>query len=724
MQTFNVGNKECVALVRKLTPRECLRLMGVDDRNIDKLIEAREVDDAAKQMQNEHTSVKRVLSNSSLYKLAGNSIVVDVLYHIFRKAFVERGNEAIQLGLFDTVNEAPCEYTSNNPLRVVTLCSGYDSQCLALERLKADYPPFDYELIAWSEIDPAACKAHDALFPQWADRNLGDMTKIDWERVPDFDLLFYSTPCFVAGTLVLTDKGYKSIEDVKIGDMVMTHNNRFRKVVDAGKKPAKEIVKIRSMMFDEIFCTPNHPFYTRKRYRKGHKSVRCFAEPVWKAAQELTSDDYLGLAINTNEQIPEWNGVALHRGTHWDVANELQKHLSSEYFWYLMGRYIGDGWQRNDETHKSILVACSDRNKDVLLQTIETLGWRYTLTKEKTCYRVMIYSKELCEFVNRYGKYAHNKCIDAETMNLPLHLLNAFLQGYVDSDGCYVNTEYEITTTSKKLAYGLMQIVAKVHKRPSRIYKVKRPDKYIIEDREVNQRNSYMVVWHTDKRKQDKAFYEDGYVWFPIKEITSTNRKEFVYNLEVEEDHSYTANGAIVHNCQSISQAGLQHGFTEGSGTRSSIIWNVRDALITKRPRYACLENVAAMVSQKFLPMFNLWQTEIARLGYTNYGKVLNAKDYGVPQNRERIFLWSVLGDVQYHFPEPMPLTKQLKDILEDEVDTRFYLNPERVQEFVRDNIDKVTKYASEGIGEIEPMPEKLREWIENYEKKSITTDK
>ena len=593
------------------------------------------------------------------------------------------------------------KYTKNNPLRVVTLCSGYDSQCLALNRLRDAYPDFDYRLVAWSEWDPEseaptdrqpAVIAHKALFPDTSGLNLGDMTKIDWKIVPDFDLLFYSTPCFVAGTLVLTDKGYKSIEDVKIGDMVMTHNNRFRKVIDAGKKPAKEIVKIRSMMFDEIFCTPNHPFYTRKRYRKGHKSIRGFAEPVWKAAQELTSDDYLGLAINMNEQIPEWKGVALHRGTHWDVVNELQKHLSSECFWYLMGRYIGDGWQRNDNTNKSILVAYSDRNKDVLLQTIETLGWRYTLTKEKTCYRVTIYSKELCEFVNRYGKYAHNKCIDAETMNLPLHLLNAFLQGYVDSDGCYVDTEYKITTTSKKLAYGLMQIVAKVHKRPSRIYKVKRPDKYIIEGREVNQRSSYVVVWHTDKRKQDKAFYEDGYVWFPIKEITSANRKEFVYNLEVEEDHSYTANGAIVHNCQSISQAGLQHGFTEGSGTRSSIIWNVRDAVKIKRPKFLCLENVKAMVSGKFVGMFNLWQLELERLGYRNFAEVLNAKDYGVPQNRERIFLVSIRDDgdlPRFFFPKPFPLERRLKDVLEENVDEKYYLSDKMLDYFNRVDADK-----------------------------------
>lgn len=95
-------------------------------------------------------------------------------------------------------------YNRKNPLRVVTLCSGYDSQCLALERLKSVYPDFDYELVAWSEFDPEskqplekqpAVIAHNALFPQWKDRNLGDMTKIDWKKVGDFDLLFYSTPC-------------------------------------------------------------------------------------------------------------------------------------------------------------------------------------------------------------------------------------------------------------------------------------------------------------------------------------------------------------------------------------------------------------------------------------------------------------------------------------------------------------------------------------------------
>ena len=87
------------------------------------------------------------------------------------------------------------EYNAQRPMRVITLCSGYDSQCMALDRLKETFPGFDYELVAWAEIDKFACQAHDALYPQWADRNIGDITKVDWTTVPKCDLLTYSTPC-------------------------------------------------------------------------------------------------------------------------------------------------------------------------------------------------------------------------------------------------------------------------------------------------------------------------------------------------------------------------------------------------------------------------------------------------------------------------------------------------------------------------------------------------
>lgn len=96
--------------------------------------------------------------------------------------------------------------------------------------------------------------------------------------------------------------------------------------------------------------------------------------------------------------------------------------------------------------------------------------------------------------------------------------------------------------------------------------------------------------------------------------------------------------------CTDISTAGQQKGLTEGSGTRSSLLWECRKAIEAKRPRFLIMENVKALVSEKFMPLFQEWEAYLRGLGYTNYSAVLNAKDYGVPQNRERVFMVSVFG--------------------------------------------------------------------------------
>lgn len=95
------------------------------------------------------------------------------------------------------------------------------------------------------------------------------------------------------------------------------------------------------------------------------------------------------------------------------------------------------------------------------------------------------------------------------------------------------------------------------------------------------------------------------------------------------------------------------------------------------------MENVKAITSKKFLPGLLKWQEFLTEQGYTNFIKVLNAKDYGIPQNRERCFLVSILGDAWYEFPEPRPLELRLKDLLEPEVDEKYYLNQERVDNFI-----------------------------------------
>ena len=133
--------------------------------------------------------------------------------------------------------------------------------------------------------------------------------------------------------------------------------------------------------------------------------------------------------------------------------------------------------------------------------------------------------------------------------------------------------------------------------------------------------------------------------------------------------------------CTDISSAGKQEGLAEGSGTRSSLLWECRKAIEVKRPRYLLMENVKNLVSKKFMPFFREWERYLAGLGYINFYKVMNAKDYGVPKNRERVFLVSVLDeDAAFHFPEPFTLEKRLKDVLEKDVDEIYYLKESTVK--------------------------------------------
>lgn len=144
--------------------------------------------------------------------------------------------------------------------------------------------------------------------------------------------------------------------------------------------------------------------------------------------------------------------------------------------------------------------------------------------------------------------------------------------------------------------------------------------------------------------------------------------------------------------CQDISQAGKQMGLQEGSETRSALLWRVADAVEVLRLKYLLQENVAALVSQKFMPDFQKWLDKLSQLGYLSKWARLNAKDYGVPQNRDRVFCVSMRKDVafDYRFPEPIALSTCLEDVLDEEVPSRYFLKDEAVGKFLKVN-DKDT---------------------------------
>lgn len=137
--------------------------------------------------------------------------------------------------------------------------------------------------------------------------------------------------------------------------------------------------------------------------------------------------------------------------------------------------------------------------------------------------------------------------------------------------------------------------------------------------------------------------------------------------------------------CQDLSIAGKMKGFKDENGnkTRSGLLLEVERLLeiaVKEKsdPKYLLLENVKNLVGKRFKADFDRWLSKLSELGYNNYWQVLNAKDYGVPQNRERVFVVSIRKDVDlfgYTFPQKIELTKKLKDLLEPEVDEKFYLS-------------------------------------------------
>ncbi len=145
--------------------------------------------------------------------------------------------------------------------------------------------------------------------------------------------------------------------------------------------------------------------------------------------------------------------------------------------------------------------------------------------------------------------------------------------------------------------------------------------------------------------------------------------------------------------CQDLSMAGKQKGMTKGSGTRSGLLWEVERLLNECRelPQVLLMENVPQVHSKVNMPDFQKWIDFLESKGYSNYWQDLNAKDYGVAQNRNRCFMVSLLGEWNYKFPQPISLKKTMKNYLEDEVNEKFYINTAKAQKLIQQLIENGT---------------------------------
>ena len=591
----------------------------------------------------------------------------------------------------------------NEKLKMIELFSGIGATRQAMSELD---PNWEY---ICCEIDDKAYASYCAIHGPTP--NLGDITKV--ERLPEADLVTWSYPCIRGDQRVQTREGLVPIKDVKVGDEVLTHKGRYKSVIAHAMTGIHGTMRIHTPISD-LYCTRDHLIYTRFKLKpNGHRNEegrvrRTFTPPYWAPAVSLQKENYVGYVVNPVERPLEWEG-AMVKGPQGrpTLRTELCRQLDREDFWWVCGRYVADGWTFQSETQSAKVTIAIGKGKDADIEKLERV-FHVSIAQERTVKKCHICNTEFMEFVLKYfGHGASEKFIHQDVLDLPVHLLKAFLDGYLSGDG-YFNEdtgEWNCNSVSERLIRDLQQVIMKVHHAAPKYNFFKRPETTIIEGRVVNQKDSYSLRWHTDARKQDKMFYEDGIIWAPVKSIEVLNPTN-VYDISVEDDCSFVCEGMAVHNCQSVSQAGSQKGMVEGSGTASSLAWEVIRLLREAKdeetlPHALLMENVPAILNKRNIAEFTRLVEELDAMGYESSYRVLNAKDYGVPQNRKRCFMISILrsegGLGSFQWPEPCPDGRVLKDVLEpaDDVPEKYYLSESRLEGLIR----STAKQAGKGNG-------------------------
>lgn len=344
--------------------------------------------------------------------------------------------------------------------------------------------------------------------------------------------------CFTGDTLILTDRGYKQIKEIKIGDKVLTHNNRYKEVVDVMDR-YDNIYTVKPASSFPIKTTSNHPFLVRKRL--SYKKEKKYDTPKWVQVKDINKMDLVGIPINNKSIIPNFKKLP----------------TNNKDFWWIIGRYMSNGWYEDvNNKNEKMTIICCEKKDDLQLKEIECklnkIGFTYRYETSRSIYKIFIKNKELFEYLKTFGKNSYGKHLNNDILNLPKELLKSFLEGFLSTDGSFDKkiNRYSFEIASKKLALEILHCIFKVYNRHCSF--TADVEKDIIEGRITDKKEKYKIEFSKHDRLKDQSFCENGYLWTPIKDIKKTDIEEKVYNLSVLDDNSYTVNNVCVHNCGTI----------------------------------------------------------------------------------------------------------------------------------------------------------------------------
>lgn len=420
--------------------------------------------------------------------------------------------------------------------------------------------------------------------------------------------------CFPAGTVVVARRGMVPIEQLVVGDEVLTHRNRWRRVTATMSRHAP-LVTVKGRGHTALEVTANHRFLTRPA-ALNRRGWTFGEEEEWTAAEDL-----VGHAWQSPAEFPAASVPAAPEGWEYD-----------HHFWWTVGRWLGDGWIRHCSPSGEMVGICCGYAERAELDG----RWDARATEAATTVRYELRgSGPLARWlISHFGEHAHGKTIPSWALSMDDEYRKALVEGYMSADGCASlgGRRGSCATVSRRLAIGMKLLLQSLGYRPT--LRCRAPQPWRIEGRTGTTRPMWVLQWMTEQRRASTIVTMDGRCVGVVREVVDEGREAEVFDIEVEEDHSFVADGVIVHNC--VLHYAAQH-----------------------RPRMILVECTTELQSWgPLLPgskkvgdgsTYRWWLKQFDLLGYNHEVLFLNSQFFGVPQSRNRGY-W-----VFVHKSLPMP---------------------------------------------------------------------
>lgn len=431
-------------------------------------------------------------------------------------------------------------------------------------------------------------------------RIIKEMRKSTNGCCPKFGI--WENVCFVAGTLITCENGYKSIEDISVGDKVKTLSGNYFPVVKTHKIRKQPVILLKISGGEDLTVTENHPFYARLKHYTNSNSYngRIVDPPKWTKAGELTENHLIGYRL--------------------DTPNLPDNFITEDEAWAI-GRWLADGSLDLKRGNPRIFISAGNNKIDDTREHLNKLPYNIHENRvHATAINFTFTSREFYSLISDANTGAGYKRVPNYVFSLPHNLQKVVLDGYISGDGYIRNRgngiELSASTASRELAYGIARLIRNSYHVSANISR-KEPKNSCIDGREIKANFPSYQITASITNKVSQSIFEDDIVWQPVKSIEKLEKHEDVYNISVLEDNTYEANGVISHNCGA---------FSSNNGDDFNCV----------------LKEFCGLLEEK-LPTLRpeRWATAGEILGKSGSiaWRVLDAQYWGVPQRRRRIFL-------------------------------------------------------------------------------------